>query len=92
MPPEDNGLAARFMLELHGYLDGDGSQSTPWRERAEAALRAAGTDERLGPEGKVIARWLLALELLHSTSVDVTVVGEVGDPTAEALWRAALAL
>jgi hypothetical protein len=92
MPPEDNGLAAQFLLELHGYLDGDGSKPTPWRERAEAALRASGTDERLAPEGKVIARWLLAIELLEGESVDITVVGEVGDSGADALWQAALAL
>ncbi len=92
MPPEENALAAIFMLELHRLLDGDGSKPTPWRERAELALRASGSEERLAPEGKVIARWLLAIELLRHEGVDVTVVGEVGDPRADALWQAALAV
>lgn len=91
MPPEDNGGAARLMLELHGLLDGDGSVTTPWRARAEAALQAAAVPERLALEGKVLARWLLALELARGEAIDVTVVGEPGEPVADALWLAALA-
>lgn len=90
MPPEENAAAARLMLDLHGLLDGDGSVATPWRARAEAALRAVATPERLGPEGKVITRWLFAVELARGEALDVTVVGELGDAQADALWQAAL--
>lgn len=92
MPPEENAAAARLMLDLHGLLDGDGSVATPWRARAEAALRAVATPERLGPEGRVITRWLFASELASGEPLDVTIVGEVGDPQADALWRAALGI
>jgi uncharacterized protein YyaL (SSP411 family) len=92
MPPEENGLAAQFLLELHGIEDGDGSVTTPWRELAEGAVLAVGTPAILEPEGKVISRWLFAIELLRNEAVDITVVGEVGDPQADALWHAALEL
>ncbi|MFV8752661.1 thioredoxin domain-containing protein [Nannocystaceae bacterium ST9] len=92
MPPEENGLAAQFLLELHGIVDGDGSVATPWRELAERAVLAVGTPAILEPEGKVISRWLFAIELLRGEAVDVSVVGERGDPQADALWQAALEL
>lgn len=92
MPPDENGLAAQFLFELHGIVDGDGSVATPWRALAEAAVRAVGTPALLEPEGKVISRWLFAIELLQAEAIDITVVGEVGDPQADALWQAALEL
>ncbi len=92
MPPEDNGVAAQFLFELHGIVDGDGSVATPWRELAEGAVRAVGSKAILAPEGKVISRWLFAIELLRAEPIDITVVGEVGEARADALWQAALEL
>ncbi len=88
MPPEENGLAAQVLLELHGL----GEDRGPWRALAEGAVRAVGTPAILRPEGKVLSRWLFAIELLRSETVDITVVGEVGDPQADALWQTALEL
>jgi uncharacterized protein YyaL (SSP411 family) len=92
MPPDENGLAAQFLIELHAIEDGDGSSATPWRALAEQAVVAVGRPTLLEPEGKVISRWLFAIELLRGEAIDITVVGDTGDPQADALWQAALAI
>jgi len=89
-PLEENGLAARFMIDLHRYLDGDGRTDTPYREAAERAVAAVGQRETVAEEGRIIGKYALALESVLMPTVDVTVVGEVGDAGTEALHRAAL--
>ena len=90
-PLEENGLAARFLVALHGHLDGDGSQPTPWKEAAERALRAVGAPEGIRTEGRIVGTYLLALEELLQPTLDLTVVGQAHDPVRAALHRAALA-
>ncbi|MCA9706691.1 MAG: thioredoxin domain-containing protein [Myxococcales bacterium] len=89
-PVEENGLAARLMIELHRYLDGDGRTATPYREAAERALAAVGQPSTVEPEGRIIGKLLLALESVLMPTVDVTVVGAPTDERTRALHRAAL--
>jgi hypothetical protein len=89
-PLPENALAAQFLIELHALLDGDGSTPTPYLEQARAALLAVGGDAQIESRGKLVGRYLIALELLAATKFDVTVVAQQGDPAGDALWRAAL--
>jgi uncharacterized protein YyaL (SSP411 family) len=88
-PLEENGTCARFLLELDRRLHLDPEEASPYRDAATKAIATLGTTARLRPEGKVVARFLLAAELLGAATVDVTVVGEPGDPAASALLRTA---
>ncbi len=90
VPLPENALAAEFLIELHQLVDGDGSGESPLLERARAALLAVGSEAEIRSRGKVLGRYLIALELYLATRVDVTVVAAPGDPQGDALWRAAL--
>ncbi len=89
-PLEENGLAARFLVDLHRYLDGDGRTETPYRTAAERALASIGQAETIGEEGRIVGKYLLALESVLMSTVDVTVVGAPDDAKTQALHRAAL--
>ncbi len=89
-PVEENGLAARFLIELHRHLDGDGRIATPYREAAERALAAVGQAKTIENEGRIIGQLLLGLEDVLTPIVDVTIVGRPEDPRTLALHRAAL--
>ncbi len=91
-PTEENGLAARYMIELHRYLDEDGRTETPYRDIAQRALAAVGQTRTIKKEGRIIGRLLLGLEAVLMPTVDVTIVGAADDPRTEALHRAALHL
>ncbi|MCA9649408.1 MAG: thioredoxin domain-containing protein [Myxococcales bacterium] len=91
-PVEENGLAARFLIELHRYLDGDGRRSTPYGTAAERALAAVGHPDTVHEEGRIIGRLVLGLEAVLMPTVDVTVVGRDDEPGTAALHRAALHL
>ncbi|MBC8068856.1 MAG: thioredoxin domain-containing protein, partial [Deltaproteobacteria bacterium] len=91
-PLEENGLVARFLLQLHRALDGDGSTPTPYRDAAVRALGALGDPEAIAPEGRIVGTYLLALEEATMPTVDITVVGDLGDGgTTQGLLAAALA-
>ena len=90
LPVEENGQAARFLLELHWVSDGDGTTQTPYLSAARRALLRVGMTPKLPREGKVVGRLLLGTELAQAGHVDVTVVGETDDAKAQALWEAAL--
>lgn len=92
VPLPENALAAQFFIELHMLLDGDGSVATPWLEHARRALLAVGSDAQIEGNGKVVARYLIALELLLGTKFDLTLVAAPGDPAAAQLEQAALRL
>ncbi len=89
-PLEENGLAARALLRLHRYLDGDGTEDSPYLEPARRALAAVGDPRDVRREGRIVGTYLLALEELEMPIVDITVVGHVDDPATAALYRAAL--
>ncbi|KIG14917.1 Thymidylate kinase [Enhygromyxa salina] len=89
-PLPENALAAQFLLELHGLTDGDGSTDTPYLEPARAALLAVGGDAQIESRGKLVARYLSAIELLGASKIDISIVAKPGDPVGDALWQAAL--
>lgn len=88
-PVTDNAIAADFLIDLHRYTHDDAS---PWLDLARGAVLAVGGDEQIRSRGKVVGRYLIALERLAASHVDVTVVGDSTDPAARALWQAALAV
>lgn len=90
-PIEDNGMAARFLLELHRQQDHLPAASD-LAELAVAALRAVSDPKLLKEEGRMLGQYALALAEATFTPVDVTVVGKPGDPAVAALHRAALGL
>lgn len=89
-PLPENALAAQFLIELHALQDGDGSEQTPYLEHARAALLAVGGDAQIESRGKLVGRYLIALELLTASKIDITVVAKPSDPAGDALWQAAL--
>lgn len=90
-PIDENGLAARFLIELHRTLD-HRTDTPDYLGAARTALLAVSDPAAIAAEGRQIGEYLLALDELVSNSVDVTVVGEVSDPRTRSLHRAALAL
>ena len=90
VPLPENALAAQFLVELHGIVDGDGSVASPWLEHARATLLAIADANEIAARGKVVGRYLIALDLALSTRFDLTVVAAPGDPKGDALWNAAL--
>ena len=86
-PLQENGLAARFLVELHRYVDNDGTK-TPYIRAARRALLVLGDPSRVQAEGKIVGSYLMALEELLAGAVDVTLVADTGDPEAMPLWRA----
>lgn len=93
-PVVENAMAARFLIELHRIEDHDASlgdaPQPPWLELARQALIAVGSPDQLKSAGKGLGGYLMAVELLAATPVDITVVGAPGDAKADALWMAAL--
>jgi uncharacterized protein len=89
-PLAENGLAARFLIAMHRYDDGDGTEPTPWLEPARRALIAVGEKKGVHAEGRIVDTYLLALEELSMPTVDITVVGAADDERTHALHRAAL--
>ena len=89
-PVEENGLAARFFVDLHRHLDGDGRTPTPYHAAAERALASLGQARTIEQEGRIIGKFLLGLESVLMPTVDVTVVGAPADERTQALRRAAL--
>jgi len=89
-PLEENGMAARFLLELHRYLDGDGTERTPYGEAARAALEAVGGRAGVKERGRIIGEYVLGLEEALMPTADVTIVGTPEDAGAMQLMAAAL--
>ncbi|HWB73765.1 MAG TPA: DUF255 domain-containing protein [Nannocystaceae bacterium] len=90
-PLEENGLTARFLLLLDRHLDGDGSKPTAYRAAALRALAALGDPKVIAAEGRIVGTYLLAIEEATMPTVDITVVGDLGDGgTTRALFEAAL--
>ena len=90
-PVEENGMAARFLLELHRQVD-HLAEPSPHAEAAARALRAVSDPEDLAEQGRMLGNYALALAEATATPVDVTVVGEAGGAATVALQRAALRL
>lgn len=91
-PSEENGLAARFFLDLHRHLDGDGRETTPYEASARAALVAVAQPALLREHGRIIGRVLLGLESALAPTVDITIVGTPDNLKTAELHRAALGL
>lgn len=90
-PIEDNALAARFLLELHRQIDHLPAPS-PHADAAIRTLRAVSDPQAIADEGRMLGQYALALTEATFTPVDVTIVGQPGDPARAALHRAALGL
>ncbi|MBL9103876.1 MAG: thioredoxin domain-containing protein [Myxococcales bacterium] len=90
-PVEENGLAARFLLELHRQLD-HLSEEPAYGPAAVRALKAVSDPAELKEQGRMLGQYALALAEASYTPVDVTVVGRPGDPATMALHAAALRL
>ena len=90
-PIEDNGMAARFLLELHRQIDHLPAPS-PHADAAIKALRAVSDPTALKDEGRMLGQYTLALAEATFTPVDVTIVAKPGDPALAPLHRAALGL
>ena len=84
-PLPENALAAQFLIELQ-RVDPGGD----WLGHARRALLAVGSDAQIKRRGKVVGRYLYALDLLASPTVDLTVVAGPNDPRGDELWRAVL--
>jgi len=90
-PLRENAVAARFLIELHRTLDHK-EDNLPYEPAARRALISVSRPKTIKSYGRSIGEYLVALELLRATPVDITVVGAPSDPTAEALHRAARTL
>ncbi len=90
-PIEENGLAARFLIELHRQTDHLPTQPTD-AATAMRALRAVSDPSQVAEQGRMLGQYALALAEATFTPVDVTVVGDPGDPRTVSLHRAALRL
>lgn len=85
-PIEENGEAARFLIELERLID-HREQSLPYIAAAEEALLALADPAEIKREGRVVTSYLLALEELLFTGVDVTIVAT--NPDAQRQFLAA---
>lgn len=90
-PVEENGLAARFLTELHRQLD-HLSEAPAYGPAAVRALKAVSDPAELKEQGRMLGQYALAVAEASWTPVDITVVGRAGEPATMALHRAALAL
>ncbi len=90
-PLRDNGELARFLIDLHHLLDHD-SEDLPYKPAAKRALTALSSPTIIKSWGRMVGEYLLALEALAYTPIDLTIVGDRDDPRAAALQRAALQL
>jgi uncharacterized protein YyaL (SSP411 family) len=89
-PLRENAVAAQFLGELQAYVD---EQTAPQLfARTHETLLALGSVEQIETGGKILGRYLSALELHLATPLDITIVAPPGDAAGHALWQAALAL
>ena len=87
-PLEENGLAARFLLEL-AWRSADETLAASCRAAAERTIRALGAPETVAAEANLVGQFLLGAEWLLLEPTKAVVVGAAErDP----LWSAALAL
>lgn len=89
-PHEENGTAARMLALLHRYRDGDGSVSTPYLEAANRALASLGAPQSIAAEGRIIGHYAVGLAEITMPTVDITVVGKLGDGAATDALHAAV--
>jgi uncharacterized protein YyaL (SSP411 family) len=89
-PLRENALAAQFLAELRAYVDDQAAAQLS--TRVHDTLLAIGSADQIETSGKVVGRYLIALELQLATQFDVTVVAPPDDAGGDALWQAALAL
>ncbi len=90
-PLRENAVAARFLLELHRLLD-HRDTDLPYQAAAKRALLAVSQPKNIKSYGRIIGEYLLALEVFEATPVDITVSGDLSDPTTLELHRAANSL
>ncbi len=90
-PLRENAVAARFLIETERLLD-HREQKLPYRAAARRAILALSQPKTIKSYGRIIGEYLIALELLETTPVDITVVGDPADPATRSLHRAALSL
>lgn len=86
-PLAANASVARFLIELSVY-----TADTSSFERARRAVFSVSAPATVRAEGRYIGDLVLAAEALLDPAVQFTVVGDPGDPAAEALYAAALAV
>ena len=86
-PLEENGETARFLIELERLLDHKG-EPLPYIAAAEAALLDLADPAAIKREGRMVSSYLLALEELLFTSVDITIVAADKDARARLLAAA----
>lgn len=90
-PLRSNGELARFLIDLHRMLDHE-RDDLPYETAARRALKAVSAPKVVKSWGRMVGEYLLALEALRYTPVELTVVGGRDDPRAVALRQAALGL
>lgn len=83
VPFEDNVAAARFLVRLGWHLHDDTLDA-----RAERTLAALGLEERLPSMGAAASSLALVLEELAYGPIEISVVGDLEDPAARALFEA----
>jgi uncharacterized protein YyaL (SSP411 family) len=91
-PIEENGLAARFLLELHRQTRPPAHPLAPRRAPPSARCGPSPTRPSSPSRVRMLGQYALALAEATFTPVDVTVVGDRGDPRTVTLHRAALRL
>lgn len=89
-PMRENSLAAQFLIELSAHVDDEAAARQS--ARARETLLALGSEAQIETGGKILGRYLLALDLLLATQFDVTIVAAANDPIGDSLWQAALGL
>lgn len=86
-PLAANANVARFLVELSVY-----TADKATFERAHRTVFSVSAPATVRAEGRYVGDLLLAAEALLDPAVEFTIVGDVGDPAAEALYKAALAV
>lgn len=83
-PLEDNAVAARFM-----YLMGVLTKKEEYRIDAERAIKASAAKNIVAREGRITGNLALTTELLAAGYVEFSIVGDVNDSAAQALYDSA---
>lgn len=86
-PLEANASVARFLIELSVYTANPAAL-----ERGRRAVMSVSAPAAVRTEGRYLGELVLAAEALLDPAVEFTVVGSAEDPTATALYAAALAV